>query len=75
MKHNVHPLKGVVVSLTQLPVWILISLTLREFAGRFTNTPREDFLTEGGLWFTNLTLADPTLVLPVSLGIAVCCDI
>jgi len=75
MKHNVHPLKGVVVSLTQLPVWILISLTLREFAGRFTNTPREDFLTEGGPWFTNLTLADPTLVLPISLGIAVCCDI
>lgn len=67
-KHNVHPLKSLVVVLTQIPVWITMSLTLRTMTGYFGSLPQHGFLTEGGPWFQNLAATDSTLVLPIAFG-------
>lgn len=31
--------------------------------------PCPEMTTEGALWFSNLTIADPTLILPIGVGI------
>ena len=67
-KHNVHPMKSHVMILTQLPVFVLISLTLRNMAGYFGQLPQHGFSLEGGRWFRDLTSTDPTLCLPLALG-------
>lgn len=65
-KNDCNPLKSLVLPLLQAPVMISFYLALRDMA----NLPVPQF-KEGGIgWFTDLTIADPTYVLPVasSLG-------
>ncbi|KAF9103455.1 Mitochondrial inner membrane protein oxa1l [Mortierella sp. GBA35] len=65
-KNDCNPLKSLVLPLLQAPVMISFYLALRDMA----NLPVPQF-REGGIgWFTDLTIADPTYVLPVasSLG-------
>ncbi|KAG9072741.1 Mitochondrial inner membrane protein oxa1l [Linnemannia hyalina] len=65
-KNDCNPLKSLMLPLLQAPVMISFYLALRDMA----NLPVPQF-REGGInWFTDLTIADPTYVLPVvsSLG-------
>ncbi|KAG0331631.1 Mitochondrial inner membrane protein oxa1l [Podila humilis] len=65
-KNDCNPIKSLVLPLIQAPIMISFYLALRDMA----NLPVPQF-KEGGLgWFTDLTIADPTYVLPVasSLG-------
>lgn len=58
---DLNPLKNLIVPLAQAPLFISFFMGLRQMA----NTPVES-MREGGLfWFTDLTIADPTFMLPV----------
>ncbi|XP_075067578.1 mitochondrial inner membrane protein OXA1L [Mixophyes fleayi] len=60
-KHDVNPLRGFLVPLVQMPVFISFFVALRQMA--FLPVPS---LQSGGLWwFTDLTAADPIYVLPI----------
>ncbi|PIK48272.1 putative mitochondrial inner membrane protein COX18 [Apostichopus japonicus] len=76
VRENCHPAKGSVLLLVQLPLWITMSLALRNmsgaFSGRFFTDPEylvSEFATDGALWFHNLMIPDPYLVLPVLVGV------
>ncbi|XP_067939214.1 cytochrome c oxidase assembly protein COX18, mitochondrial-like [Watersipora subatra] len=69
-KHNVHPLHSLVIMTTQLPLIVLVSLSLRNMAGYFGEPCLEGFTAEGGVWFSDLTMADPLFILPIFLGIS-----
>ncbi|XP_037928844.1 mitochondrial inner membrane protein OXA1L-like [Teleopsis dalmanni] len=58
---ELNPLKNLFVPLAQAPIFISFFMGLRGMA----NTPVES-LRDGGLfWFTDLTIADPTFMLPI----------
>jgi YidC/Oxa1 family membrane protein insertase len=60
-KHKAHPLKSVVGMVVQAPLFIGFFSALRGLAAA-----KVPSLAEGGaLWFTDLTVADPTYALPV----------
>ncbi|KAF9149583.1 Mitochondrial inner membrane protein oxa1l [Linnemannia schmuckeri] len=65
-KNDCNPLKSLMLPLLQAPVMISFYLALRDMA----NLPVPQFKEGGISWFTDLTVADPTYVLPVasSLG-------
>lgn len=72
------PMKLYILPWTQLPLWFFLSLSLRNMAGFFPwqnieggekILPCPEMTTEGALWFSNLTIADPTLILPFAVGI------
>jgi len=65
-KNDCNPLKSLMLPLLQAPVMISFYLALRDMA----QLPVPQFQTGGTAWFTDLTIADPTYVLPVasSLG-------
>ncbi|KAI7819172.1 60Kd inner membrane protein-domain-containing protein [Gamsiella multidivaricata] len=65
-KNDCNPLKSLMLPLIQAPVMISFYLALRDMA----YLPVPQFKEGGTLWFTDLTIADPTYALPVasSLG-------
>ncbi|KAG0032093.1 Mitochondrial inner membrane protein oxa1l [Podila clonocystis] len=65
-KNDCNPIKSLILPLIQAPVMISFYLALRDMA----NLPVPQFKDGGVSWFTDLTIADPTYVLPVasSLG-------
>ncbi|KAF9353635.1 Mitochondrial inner membrane protein oxa1l [Mortierella sp. AD094] len=65
-KNDCNPLKSLMLPLLQAPVMISFYLALRDMA----QLPVPQFREGGISWFTDLTVADPTYVLPVasSLG-------
>ncbi|KAG0215800.1 Mitochondrial inner membrane protein oxa1l [Mortierella sp. GBA30] len=65
-KNDCNPLKSLMLPLLQAPVMISFYLALRDMA----SLPVPQFKDGGVGWFTDLTIADPTYVLPVasSLG-------
>ncbi|KAK3838306.1 MAG: 60Kd inner membrane protein-domain-containing protein [Linnemannia elongata] len=65
-KNDCNPLKSLMLPLLQAPVMISFYLALRDMA----HLPVPQFREGGVSWFTDLTIADPTYVLPVasSLG-------
>lgn len=67
-KHKVHPLKSFVVVMTQFPIWVTVSLTLRTMAGHYGSEPFDGFLTEGVPWCVSLLSPDASFILPLSLG-------
>ncbi|XP_072165698.1 cytochrome c oxidase assembly protein COX18, mitochondrial-like [Diadema setosum] len=76
VRDNCHPAKGSILFLVQLPMWILLSLSLRNMTGAFAERMYVDpasivpELASGGtLWFASLTVPDPTGILPVLVGI------
>ena len=73
IKNNVHPFKSYIAILSSAPIWITVSLSLRTMSGQFSEPPFPGFSTEGGVWFTNLCMSDPTYTLPVLLGELVWC--
>ncbi|PSC71648.1 mitochondrial inner membrane OXA1 [Micractinium conductrix] len=65
-KYNCHPLKSLGGMFVQMPVFIGFFTALRGFAAH-----KIPSLTEGGtLWFTDLTIADPTYALPALAGLS-----
>lgn len=75
IRDNCHPFKSSVVIWVQLPLWISLSIALRNMAFMM---PYQDLAAQaiylelcvgGPLWFTNLTLPDPLFVMPVIVGI------
>uniref|UniRef100_A0A1A9ZS44 Membrane insertase YidC/Oxa/ALB C-terminal domain-containing protein n=1 Tax=Glossina pallidipes TaxID=7398 RepID=A0A1A9ZS44_GLOPL len=58
---DVNPLKNMIVPLAQAPLFISFFMGLRAMA----NTPVESMRNGGLFWFTDLTIADPTFLLPI----------
>ncbi|KAG7265644.1 hypothetical protein CRUP_016491 [Coryphaenoides rupestris] len=62
-KHNVNPLRGLLVPLVQAPVFISFFIALRKMA----YLPVPSLQTGGTLWFQDLTMADPYYLLPLAV--------
>ncbi|XP_065345864.1 cytochrome c oxidase assembly protein COX18, mitochondrial-like isoform X1 [Cloeon dipterum] len=75
VRDNCHPLKSTVVIWAQLPMWVCLSVSLRNMAGatEASAVPAQITfleLTQGGcLWIPNLTVPDASWILPVALGL------
>ncbi|XP_048119420.1 cytochrome c oxidase assembly protein COX18, mitochondrial isoform X1 [Alosa alosa] len=71
VRDNCHPFKASVLVWVQLPMWVCMSLALRNLSLGASHSPSvcEELAVGGALWFPDLTLPDYTWVLPVSLGI------
>jgi inner membrane protein COX18 len=70
--HGCHPLKMYLLPWIQLPMWLVLSLALRNMSGAFPGhhgdpETMQEFSTEGLLWIQDLTMADPYYILPVVL--------
>ncbi|KAM5193255.1 cytochrome c oxidase assembly protein COX18, mitochondrial isoform 1-T2 [Mantella aurantiaca] len=73
VRDNCHPFKASLIMWIQIPMWIFMSLALRNFSyctsGSATAMMLHKQLQEGGaLWFPDLTVPDSTWILPLSLG-------
>ncbi|KAL3875623.1 hypothetical protein ACJMK2_033555 [Sinanodonta woodiana] len=67
IKHNCHPFKATAVVWFQLPVWICLSLSLRNLSGASlleAGHIHPDMMHGGLLWFSDLTQFDPTYIVP-----------
>ncbi|ORX70321.1 hypothetical protein DL89DRAFT_209381, partial [Linderina pennispora] len=77
LKQGSHPIMNFLLPLAQLPIWVSMTYVLRHLCG----VPLPYFDTvgssvdvapamahEGILWFSDLTVADPTFVLPAITG-------
>lgn len=60
-KHNVSPLKQMLMPFCQLPVFLSVFVGIRQMA----NLPVDSMTTGGMAWFTDLTIPDPYYALPV----------
>ncbi|XP_035970721.1 mitochondrial inner membrane protein OXA1L [Halichoerus grypus] len=60
-KHDVKLFRPLILPLTQAPIFISFFIALREMA----NLPVPSLQTGGLLWFQDLTLSDPTYMLPL----------
>lgn len=60
-KYNVNPLGAIVAPLVQLPVFVGMFLGLKKMPSIFP----EEMATGGMYWFTDLTVPDPTYILPL----------
>uniref|UniRef100_A0A8D0GTF8 Cytochrome c oxidase assembly factor COX18 n=1 Tax=Sphenodon punctatus TaxID=8508 RepID=A0A8D0GTF8_SPHPU len=71
VRDNCHPFKATLLMWVQIPVWIFVSVALRNFSVGATCFPTiQDQLSTGGiLWFTDLTMPDTTWILPISVGL------
>ncbi|XP_078004375.1 cytochrome c oxidase assembly protein COX18, mitochondrial isoform X2 [Phascolarctos cinereus] len=73
IRDNCHPFKATLLVWIQIPMWIFMSVALRNFSLGITDSEggfsiREQFSTGGVLWFPDLTLLDSTWILPISVG-------
>ncbi|NXP54715.1 COX18 protein, partial [Heliornis fulica] len=70
IRDNCHPFKATVLLWVQVPLWVCVSLALRNCSvGAKAPEVQEQLSAGGALWFTDLTAPDSTWVLPVSLGL------
>ncbi|KAM6346071.1 cytochrome c oxidase assembly protein COX18, mitochondrial [Podargus strigoides] len=70
VRDNCHPFKATLLVWVQLPMWVCVSLALRNCSvGATDSEVQEQFSAGGALWFTDLTAPDSTWILPVSLGL------
>ncbi|XP_078477986.1 LOW QUALITY PROTEIN: cytochrome c oxidase assembly protein COX18, mitochondrial-like [Lampetra planeri] len=74
VRDNCHPFKASVLVWVQLPLWVSLSLALRNLSldqsGESTSVSLQSELAAGGaLWFPDLTSPDSTWILPVCLGL------
>nr|XP_057914270.1 cytochrome c oxidase assembly protein COX18, mitochondrial [Doryrhamphus excisus]XP_057914279.1 cytochrome c oxidase assembly protein COX18, mitochondrial [Doryrhamphus excisus]XP_057914288.1 cytochrome c oxidase assembly protein COX18, mitochondrial [Doryrhamphus excisus] len=68
IRDNCHPFKASLLVWVQLPLWISLSLALRNLSLE-ESAVRPDLMTGGALWFADLTSPDSTWLLPISLGL------
>ncbi|NXF52358.1 COX18 protein, partial [Oceanites oceanicus] len=70
VRDNCHPFKATLLVWVQIPMWVCVSLALRNCSiGATDSQVQEQFSAGGALWFTDLTAPDSTWILPVSLGL------
>ncbi|KFW85441.1 Mitochondrial inner membrane protein COX18, partial [Manacus vitellinus] len=70
IRDNCHPFKATLLVWVQIPMWVCVSLALRNCSvGAAGSEVQEQFSSGGALWFTDLTAPDSTWILPVSLGL------
>ncbi|XP_068259943.1 cytochrome c oxidase assembly protein COX18, mitochondrial [Nyctibius grandis] len=70
VRDNCHPFKATLLVWVQIPMWVCVSLALRNCSVGATDPQvQEAFSAGGALWFTDLTAPDSTWILPVSLGL------
>ncbi|XP_075006515.1 cytochrome c oxidase assembly protein COX18, mitochondrial isoform X1 [Calonectris borealis] len=70
IRDNCHPFKATLLVWVQIPMWVCVSLALRNCSvGATDSEVQEQFSAGGALWFTDLTAPDSTWILPVSLGL------
>ncbi|XP_049671301.1 cytochrome c oxidase assembly protein COX18, mitochondrial [Accipiter gentilis] len=70
IRDNCHPFKATLLVCVQIPMWVCVSLALRNCSvGATDSGVQEQFSAGGALWFTDLTAPDSTWILPVSLGL------
>ncbi|KAF2361225.1 Membrane insertase OXA1/ALB3/YidC [Trinorchestia longiramus] len=75
VRDNCHPGKGVVLLLGQLPLWIMLSVSLRNLALCYpvpsdaALVTQQQFSTEGLPWCPDLSVPDLSLVLPLSMAL------
>ncbi|XP_069029324.1 cytochrome c oxidase assembly protein COX18, mitochondrial isoform X2 [Embiotoca jacksoni] len=68
IRDNCHPFKASLLVWVQMPIWISLSLALRNLS--LDQSDLHDELAAGGaLWFPDLTVPDFTWILPVCLGL------
>ncbi|XP_053734270.1 cytochrome c oxidase assembly protein COX18, mitochondrial [Synchiropus splendidus] len=68
IRDNCHPFKASLLVWVQLPMWISLSLALRNLS--LDQSARHSDLAVGGaLWFPDLTTPDSTWIIPVCLGL------
>lgn len=75
-ENNCQVWKNMTLPLVQIPLWVTLSLTIRSLLGwdsfLISSTPDKlepSLLSEGGLWFQDLSQADPYGALPIILGV------
>ncbi|XP_028608504.1 cytochrome c oxidase assembly protein COX18, mitochondrial isoform X1 [Grammomys surdaster] len=74
VRDNCHPFKATVLVWVQLPMWIFMSVALRNLSTGATRSDagisvQEQLAAGGSLWFPDLTAVDSTWILPVSVGV------
>ncbi|NXU71034.1 COX18 protein, partial [Oreotrochilus melanogaster] len=70
IRDNCHPFKATLLVWVQVPLWVCVSLALRNCSlGATDPAVQEQFSAGGALWFPDLTAPDSTWILPVSLGL------
>lgn len=80
-KHNVQIWKNFILPAFQIPLWVCMSLTMRNLSGwsswdSVANKPLDPSLyTEGALWITDLTCLDSMHILPLILGVISLCNV
>lgn len=69
-KHKCQVFKTLLLPFIQIPLWVMLSLTMRDLSGSNTGQVLDpSLLSEGILWISDLTVCDPVGVLPICLGI------
>uniref|UniRef100_A0A3B4UXH3 Cytochrome c oxidase assembly factor COX18 n=1 Tax=Seriola dumerili TaxID=41447 RepID=A0A3B4UXH3_SERDU len=68
IRDNCHPFKASLLVWVQLPLWISLSLALRNLS-LDQSALQCDLAAGGALWFSDLTSPDSTWILPVCLGL------
>ncbi|XP_053116460.1 cytochrome c oxidase assembly protein COX18, mitochondrial [Hemicordylus capensis] len=73
IRDNCHPFKASLLIWIQIPMWVFVSIALRNFSvGRAASegvSIQEQLSTGGTLWFMDLTIPDSTWILPITLGL------
>lgn len=74
VRDNCHPFKATVLVWIQVPMWIFMSVALRNLSTGAARAEagfsvQEQLATGGALWFPDLTALDSTWILPVSVGV------
>ncbi|XP_054028630.1 cytochrome c oxidase assembly protein COX18, mitochondrial [Dryobates pubescens] len=70
VRDNCHPFKATLLPWVQVPMWLCVSLALRNCSVGAAGPEVKEQLSAGGtLWFPDLTAPDSTWILPVSLGL------
>lgn len=80
-EHGAQLYKNMLLPAFQIPLWVCMSLSMRDLSGWSTweslnNKPLDaDLYTQGIAWFHDLTVSDPIHVLPVAIGIVALCNV
>ncbi|XP_036407662.1 cytochrome c oxidase assembly protein COX18, mitochondrial, partial [Megalops cyprinoides] len=72
VRDNCHPFKASLLVWVQLPMWVCLSLALRNLSlglADSTMALQRELAVGGALWFPDLTLPDSTWIMPISLGL------
>ncbi|XP_078266804.1 cytochrome c oxidase assembly protein COX18, mitochondrial isoform X2 [Rhinoraja longicauda] len=73
VRDNCHPFKASLLIWVQLPLWVFISIALRNLSLAASDSSAvsvaQNLSVGGVLWFPDLTLPDSTWIMPISLGL------